>query len=212
MRQAGCGGRILGDAAPLPPSPEGPDTMGMPLAHRRFTVDEYHRMAETGILAENDRVELLDGEIVEMSPIGPRHAATVMRLDHLFNRLVADRAFVSPQNHVRLDRYSEPEPDIALVRPRADFYAMEHPTPRDILLIVEVADTSIKYDRQSKLPGYARAGVPEVWLVDLTSDLVERYREPRGDAYADRRILDRDATLTPLLLPDIGIRIGELLG
>src|SRR6266571_3346407 len=181
--------------------------MVMPLAHRRFTVDEYHRMAETGILAEDDRVELLDGEIVEMSPIGPRHAATVMRLDHLFNRLVGDRAFVSPQNPVRLDRYSEPEPDIAPVRPRADFYAAEHPSPRDTLLIVEVADTSLKYDRHTKLPSYARAAVPEVWLVDLTADRVERYREPRGEAYTDQQILGREATLTPLLLPGVSIRI-----
>src|SRR5207247_3212709 len=175
MTPAGRGGRIVADAAPLPPSPEGPDTMGMPLAHRRFTVDEYYRMAETGILAEDDRVELLDGEIVEMSPIGPRHAATVTRLDHLFNRLVGDRAIVRAQNPVRLDGYSEPEPDIALVTPRADFYRAEHPTPRDILLIVEVADTSLRYDRHTKLPGYARAGVPEAWLVDLTADRVERY-------------------------------------
>ena len=186
--------------------------MGMPLAHRRFTVDEYHRMAETGILAEDDRVELLDGEIVEMSPIGSRHAATVTRLEHLFHRLVRDRAIVRGQNPVRLDRYSEPEPDIALVTPRADFYAAEHPTPRDVLLIVEVADTSLRYDRHTKLPSYARAGIPEAWLVDLTADRVERHREPRGDAYADQQILGRDATLTPLLLPDVTIRVGEILG
>jgi len=186
--------------------------MGMPLAHRRFTVDEYHRMAETGILAEDDRVELLDGEIVEMSPIGPRHAATVTRLEHLFHQLVGDRAIVRGQNPVLLDGYSEPEPDIALVTPRADFYAAEHPTPRDTLLIVEVADTSLKYDRHSKLPSYARVGVPEVWLVDLTADRVERHREPRGDAYADLQILGREATLTPLLLPEVAIRIGDLLG
>src|SRR6266511_3059274 len=106
-------------APPLPPSPEGPDTMGMPLAHRRFTVDEYHRMAEVGILGEDDRVELLDGD-------------------------------------------SEPEPDVAVVEPRDDFYAGAHPTPAEILLIVEVADTSLRYDRLRKVPDYARAGIPEV--------------------------------------------------
>ena len=185
--------------------------MGMPLAHRRFTVDEYYRMAEAGILGEDDRVELLDGEIVEMSPIGPRHAATVTRLQRLFEHLAHRRALVRVQNPVRLDRYSEPEPDIALVTPREDFYAGGHPAPHDILLIVEVADTSLRSDRHRKLPGYARAGIPEVWLVDLTVDRVERYREPRGDAYADQQILGRDATLTPLLLPDVAIRVGDLV-
>jgi len=185
--------------------------MGMPLAHRRFTVDEYHRMAETGILGEDDHVELLDGEIVAMSPIGPRHAATVTRLQRLLHQLVGERAIVRTQNPVRLDGYSEPEPDIALVTPRDDFYAAGHPAPRDILLIVEVADTSLRFDRHRKLPGYARAGVPEVWLVDLTADRVERYREPRGDAYTDQQFLGRDATLTPLLLPGVAIHVGDLV-
>jgi Uma2 family endonuclease len=184
--------------------------MGMPLAHRRFTVDEYHRMAEVGILGPDDRVELLDGEIVEMSPIGARHAATVTRLEHLFHRLVGDRAIVRGQNPVRSDQYSEPEPDLALVTPRADFYAEGHPAPRDILLIVEVSDTSLGYDRLRKVPNYARAGIPEVWLADLSMNRVERYREPSGDAYADRQILGPEAALTPLLLPDVTIRVGDL--
>jgi len=198
------------DAAPLPPSPPGPDTMGMPLAHRRFTVDEYYRMAEVGILGPDDRVELLDGEIVEMSPIGARHAATVTRLQRLFERLAGHGAIVRVQQPVRLDPYSEPEPDIALVRPRADFYAEAHPTPGDVLLIVEVADTSLRSDRHRKLPTYARARIPDVWLVDLSTDRVEQNREPRGDAYAERQILGPEATLTPLLLPDVAIRVGEL--
>jgi Uma2 family endonuclease len=184
--------------------------MGMPLAHRRFTVDEYHRMAEVGILGPDDRVELLDGDIVEMSPIGPRHAATVTRLQHLFHRLVADRAIIRTQHPARSDEYSEPEPDIALVVPRADFYAEAHPTPRDVLLIVEVADTSARYDRLRKIPNYARAGIPEVWLVDLSEDRVEQYREPRGDAYVDRQVLGAGGTLTPLRLPDVAIRVDEI--
>jgi Uma2 family endonuclease len=171
--------------------------MGMPLAHRRFTVDEYHRMAEAGILGEDDRVELLDGEIVQVSPIGARHAATVSRLEHLFHHLAGNRAIVRGQNPVRLDNYSEPEPDIALVAPRDDYYAADHPVPRDVLLIVEVADTSLRYDRHRKLPSYARAGIPEVWLVDLTLDRVERHREPRGDAYTDQQNLGRDGTSLP---------------
>lgn len=185
--------------------------MGMPLAHRRFTVDEYHRMAETGILREDDRVELLDGEIVEMSPSGPRHAATVRRLERLFHRLAGERALVSGQNPISLDRYSEPEPDIALVRPQDDFYAGAHPTPADVLLIVEVADSSLGYDRR-KLASYARAGIPEVWLVDLTRDRVETHRAPRGDGYGEHHVLGRDEAITPLLLPDIMIEPRLILG
>lgn len=186
--------------------------MGMPLPHRRFTVDEYYRMAEVGILGPDDRVELLDGEIVEMSPIGSRHAATVTRLQRLFERGAADRSIVRVQQPVRLDRYSEPEPDVAVVAVREDFYAAGHPTPRDVLLIVEVADTSLRYDRHRKLPSYARAGIPEVWLVDLTVDRVETHRAPRGDGYAGHHILGADATLSPRLLPNIAIRVADLLG
>jgi len=185
--------------------------MGMQLAHRRFTVDEYHRMAQVGILGEDDRVELLDGEIVEMSPIGSRHAAAVTRLQRVLERLANDRAIVRVQQPVRLDSYSEPQPDVAVVGPRDDFYAAAHPTPAEILLIVEVADTSLRYDRLRKVPDYARAGVSEVWLADLVTNRVERYREPSGDAYADRETLGRDATLTSLLLPDIVIRVADLL-
>jgi hypothetical protein len=186
--------------------------MGMPLAHRRFTVDEYYRMAEAGILGEDDRVELLDGEIVEMTPIGERHAAAVTRLDDLFHEFVGDRATIRVQNPVRLHRYAEPEPDVALVAPREDRYAGGHPGPADILLIVEVADTSLPYDRERKLPAYAAAGIPEVWLVDLTAERIEVYREPVGEAYRDRRILGRDATLTILALPDLAVEAGDVLG
>src|SRR5438034_4903729 len=132
MTPAGRGGRIVADAAPLPPSPEGPDTMGMPLAHRRFTVDEYYRMAETGILTEDDRVELLDGEIVQMSPIGPRHQGRTDRLNALFTARCGERAIVRVQGPIRLGKRSEPEPDLALLRPRPDYYAHEHPRPSDV--------------------------------------------------------------------------------
>jgi Uma2 family endonuclease len=186
--------------------------MGMPLAYRRFTVDEYRRMAETGILHEDDRVELLDGEIIQVSPISARHAATVTRLALLFQRLAGDRISVRVQNPVRLDDYSEPEPDIALVAPRDDFYAAAHPTPRDVALLVEVADTSLRYDRQRKIPTYAHAAIPEVWLVDLTLDRVEIHRAPSGDGYTSHQILAGDAVLTPLMLPDVGVRVEQLLG
>lgn len=184
--------------------------MGMPLTHRRFTVDEYYRMAETGILGPDDRVELLDGEIVEMSPIGPRHAATVSRLQRLFERLGGDRTITRVQSPVRLHRYCEPEPDVALVVARDDFYGGAHPAPADILLIVEVADTTLAYDRR-KLASYAQASVPEVWLVDLTADRIAVHTGPHGDTYADVSLVGPDATLTPRLLPGIALQARDIL-
>lgn len=186
--------------------------MAMPITHRRFTVDEYHRMAEAGILTEDDRVELLDGEIVAMTPIGSRHAGCVNRLNRLFARVPGDAVLVSIQNPVILNQYWEPEPDVAVLRFRSDGYATAHPRPRDVLLLVEVADSSTQTDRQVKLAGYAAAGIPEVWIVDLTSDAIEVYREPEGEHYADRQILGREAPLTALNVPEMSVRVSDVLG
>src|SRR5438105_616378 len=139
--------------------------MVVQLPHRRFTVDDYYRMGKAGILTEDDRVELLDGEIVEMSPIGSPHAGGVTRCMRVLTRLLGDWAVVAVQNPVRLGPLSEPQPDVAVLKPRPDLYADSHPTPKDVFLIVEVADTSATADRQVKLPLYARAGIPEVWLL-----------------------------------------------
>src|SRR2546426_2118990 len=141
--------------------------MSITLEKRRFTVDEYHRMAEAGIFSEDESVELLEGEIVEMTPISSRHAACVNKLTRLFTRELGERVVVSVQNPVALTETSEPQPDLALLRPRADFYAAGHPGPEDVLLMVEVADTSATSDRAVKVPLYARAGIEEVWLIDL---------------------------------------------
>ncbi len=130
------------------------------LLRRPFTVAEYHRMAEAGVLGEDDRVELLEGEIVQMTPIGSRHAACVARLTHLFVDRLQGRAQVNVQNPVHLSERSEPQPDLALLRPRPDFYARAHPGPADVLLLVEVAETSSDVDWTVKIPLYAGAGVP----------------------------------------------------
>ena len=151
--------------------------MALPLTRRRFTVSEYYRMAESGILTEDDRVELIHGEIVEMAPIGRRHAAGVDRVADLFFHRFADGAIIRVQNPVRLDEYSEPEPDVALLRRCADYYEAGHPTPADVLLLVEIADTSTAADRQVKIPLYARSGIPEVWLVGLNEDTIGVYPE-----------------------------------
>jgi Uma2 family endonuclease len=186
--------------------------MAMPLAHRRFTVDEYHRMAEVGILDEDDRVELLDGEIVLMSAMGSRHWSTVARLNERFRDLAGQRAIVSVQLPIRLDRYSEPEPDLALLQRRDDFYAERLPTPDDVLLIVEVADTSQRTDRDRKIPLYAGAGLPEVWLVDLPRDVVDVYRDPAAGAYRNVQTLGRDAVLAVLAMPGVSLQAREVLG
>jgi Uma2 family endonuclease len=186
--------------------------MGVQLARRLFTVAEYHKMAEAGILSEDDRVELLEGEIVAMSPIGSRHAGLVNRLNRLFSQRAGDQVVVSVQNPVRLGGYSEPQPDLALLRPRADFYTSSHPGPEDVLLAVEVAETSAAVDREVKVPLYARFGVPEVWLVDLAEDLVEVFREPSAEGYREVLVLRRGESLAPALLPDLLVPVDAVLG
>jgi Uma2 family endonuclease len=186
--------------------------MALPLSRRRFNADEYERMAAAAILAEDDRVELIDGEIVEMAPIGHRHASCVNRLNRLFSLAFGDAAVVSVQNPVRLDDQSEPQPDLALLRPRADFYATGHPRPADVLLIVEVAETSGDYDRQVKLPLYARSGIPEAWLVDLQRDTVTSHRGPTADGYRTVQTLRRGEQVAPLAFSERALTVTAILG
>ncbi len=177
----------------------------------RFDVDDYYRMATAGILSPNDRVELIGGEIVDMAPIGSEHGGKTNRLTSLVARLVADgRVIASVQNPLRLDRHSEPQPDLMLLRPRPDFYESSHPTAADVLLLVEVADSSLAYDRGPKLALYARHGVPEVWLVDLVGRAVEICREPGPEGYAERRRLS-EGLATPTLVPGLAIDLATLL-
>jgi Uma2 family endonuclease len=179
---------------------------------RRFTVEDYYRMGEAGILGEDDRVELIEGEIVEMPPIGSPHGGGVNRLIHLFTGLLGDRAVVSAQNPVRLSDISEPVPDITLLRSRADFYAGSHPRPGDVLLLVEVADTSGAFDRRVKAPLYARAGIPEYWIVDLPRGLLEIHRDPSPDGYLVRRELHPGDRVAPAALPDAELEVRDILG
>ena len=133
----------------------------------RFSVEDYYRMAETGVLRPGKRVELLDGKIIDMSPIGPFHGGLVNRLARLFNRLASGRWLVSAQNPLRLDNHSEPEPDVMLLKPAADDYTSRHPQSGDVFLLVEVSDSTLNYDREVKLSAYGRAGMFEVWIVNL---------------------------------------------
>jgi Uma2 family endonuclease len=179
---------------------------------RRFTVDDYYRMAEAGILREDDRVELIEGEVVEMPPIGSAHAGTVDHLATLLGRAVADRAIVRVQGPVRLGDLSEPVPDVCLLRAREDFYKRSHPRPEDTLLIVEVADTTATFDRRVKLPLYARAGIPEYWVVDLGRGLIEIYRSPSGESYRERLELRQGDRLAPATLPGVELSAADILG
>jgi len=185
--------------------------MTVQLVRRLFTVADYHKMAEAGILGEDDRVELLNGEIVAMSPIGSRHAACVDRLTQYLVVRVAGRAIVRVQNPIRLGEHSEPQPDVALLKPRPDFYAEAHPGPEDVLLVVEVAETSAAVDREVKVPLYARFGVPEVWLADLAGEQIEVFRQPSAQGYRELRVLRRGDSLAPILLADLLLPVDAVL-
>ena len=182
------------------------------LQGRAFTVGEYYRMAEANILTEEDRVELIAGQIVAMSPIGSRHAACVKRLNLLLGKMVGDSMLLGVQDPIALDAYSEPEPDLVLLRPRADFYAAAHPAAGDVLLVIEVADTSASYDRAVKVPLYAQAGIPEVWLIDLQERRVEVHAHPQGNAYQQRTQVAADATFTSPTVAGLKLAADDLLG
>jgi len=189
------------------------DTMAVTLRHHRFTLDEYHRMGEVGILHEDDRVELIEGEIIEMTPIGSRHAATVARIHHFFSTRLGDRAVIWVQNPLLLAHFeSEPQPDVILLAHRTDFYAGALPEPPNVRLLVEVADSSLAYDRRRKFPLYARAGVGEAWLVDLEASRVEIHRGPGGSGYRDVSVPRRDERFAPVTFPDLTVTLRDLLG
>ncbi len=185
--------------------------MALELKRRRFTVQEYHRMARAGILGEDDRVELIEGEIIEMTPVGVRHAACVKRLAASFFGAFSDAATVSVQDPIRLGRRSEPQPDLALLVRRADFYSSRPPTPTDVLLLVEVADTTAEPDRRAKVPLCARNGIREVWVVDLQQETITVYQDPAPDGYRTARIARRDEQLAPSAFPDRPLAVADLL-
>src|SRR6266446_3923031 len=187
--------------------------MAVVLKTHRFTVDEYHRMGEVGIFSEDDRVELLAGEIVEMSPIGPLHAGTVGFLNALFTSRLGGEVIVWVQNPLLLrTEDSEPQPDVVLLRPRPDFYRHAHPEPQDVYLVIEVADTSVAADREVKFPIYARAGVPEAWLLNMSAQRLEVHRHPSPDGYQNVRSLQRGESVAPLAFPDLTLTVDALLG
>ena len=185
--------------------------MAVALSRRRFTADDYQRMGQVGILSEDDRVELIDGEVVAMTPIGARHNACVSCANRALVTAAGEAAIVLPQGSVRLDDYSEPEPDLVLLRPRADFYASRHAGPEDILLIIEIADSSIEYDRDVKACMYAESGIPEYWLADLNANVVSRYSAPERGTFRSLEQCHRGQSIAPQLLPACVIPADVLL-
>src|SRR5918912_4344650 len=165
------------------------------VSRHSFTVAEYERMGQVGILSEDDRVELVCGEIIQTSPIGEGHAACVAVLTRLIILRLRLGAFVWTRNPIVLDDYSEPQPDLAVLRPRADDYRTSKPTPEDVLLVIEVSDTTLDFDRKVKVPLYARAGIPETWVVNLPEERVEVYSDPAGGEYQAARSYARGRRL-----------------
>ena len=177
----------------------------------RFSVAEYHQLIAAGIFGEDDRVELIGGDLVMMSPIGSKHAGQVNWLTNLLIQKTLGRAVVAVQNPVQLDDISEPQPDLAVLDPRDDFYSRSNPTPADVLLLIEVSDSTAGYDRDVKVRAYARAGIIETWLVDLTAGWLEVYREPSPAGYKLLRKALSGETVSPLAFPDVQIAIDDVI-
>lgn len=182
------------------------------VSRHRLTADQYHQMAKAGVLAPDARVELIEGEIIDMAPIGTGHWSVVNRLNDMFTTALHGRAIVSVQSSLRLGDFSEPEPDVGVFKYRADFYAERHPTAADTFLLIEVADTTAPYDRRVKVPLYAKHAVPEVWIIDLEAAVVRFYRQPHGDRYVE--VIENAAPgPTPIgALPGVTIDLSGILG
>jgi Uma2 family endonuclease len=185
--------------------------MSMPAIRHRFTLDDWHQMIEAGVLRKDQRLELLDGEIYDMAPIDPSHQGAVNFFTRFWSTRLGIRAIVSVQGPVTAPPASEPQPDVALLRDRQDFYRTAHSQPHDVFLIIEVADSSLDYDH-AKLRFYAHAGMQEVWIVDLQDECVEVYRAPSGETYRDMRIARRGEQLACLAFPDLPLAVDEILG
>ena len=179
-------------------------------APTRVRVSDYYRMAETGELSPDARVELLGGRILDMAPIGPFHGGSTNYLIEVFANANRKRWVMSVQNPVRLDDYSEPQPDLMLLQPAADYYRRRHPLPAEVFLLVEVSDSTLTKDRELKLPAYGQAGIAEVWIVNLADLVLEIYREPRFMGYGNKTVLHAGDQARPLAFPDVVVEVGDL--
>lgn len=181
------------------------------VAVRRLSVQEYHQIAASGILQPDERVELLEGQIIQMAAKGTAHRAAVTRVQRLFNDRLGNRVLICLQDPVQLDDYSEPEPDIAILVPDPLDYEEHHPTASDVYLLIEVSDRTLKFDREMKAPAYARAGIAEYWVLDVNGRKLHVYRMPGADSYQSEAILSEEPTIAPLAFPDCVIAVREML-
>ncbi len=186
--------------------------MAVEIAKYSFTAEEFERMGEAGILREDARLELIEGGICAMSPVGSAHAACVKFLSGLVNRLFGGTFIIGVQDPVRLNDFSEPQPDVSLLRWRDDYYRGAHPKPADVLLVIEVADTTVLTDRSVKMPLYARAGIPESWLVNIPEGQVEIYSDPTDGAYRRVEVFGRGAEARSHTVEGFAVGVRELLG
>jgi Uma2 family endonuclease len=185
--------------------------MAVSTVKRLFTTAEYHTMLQAGILTEEDRVELIEGEILQMTPIGSRHAGCIKDLNGIFSQSLGKRAVVGVQDPVHLNDFSEPQPDLSVLQPRGDKYRGSHPGPDDVFLLIEVADSSTGHDRTLKVPLYGRCGIPECWLLDLPGGLLDVHRDPTPDGYRTRHRLRAGDTVSPLAFPDLVLDVATLI-
>lgn len=186
--------------------------MAIQYARRRFTVDEYHKMGEAGIVSEDDRLELVDGEIVEMTPINVPHAVCVDLLTMLLSRRVPEGVIVRVQSPIYIDEINEPQPDLTVLKPRDYLGQRHHPGPEDILLVIEVSDTTVSFDVRQKVPRYAQAGIAETWIVNLPRNGLEVYTDPSGGKYMSTRKFGRGDVVTATTLPGVTIQVADFLG
>jgi Uma2 family endonuclease len=185
--------------------------MTIQILRKKFTVGQYHQMIESGILTERDRVELLQGEIIEMSPIGMQHAACVDRLNELLVRELGGRAIVRVQNPIQLSTRSEPQPDFAILQRRSDFYANGHPQPSDVFALIEVSETTVEFDRTVKVPLYAKDNIAEVWIVDLNAEAVQIYREPSEAGYQQLQTFRRGQAIAFQAFSEVQFTVNHCL-
>ena len=178
----------------------------------RITTNRYQRMVRAGVLTRNDRVELIEGEILAMAPIGAKHAAATARLTRLFVLAVGDSAVVSPGGPVNLGDFSEPQPDVLLLKPRADYYGSRIAEAADVLLLIEVSDSTLTFDQSVKLNLYARYGICEYWVVDVEGKRVITYREPTGNGYVHRHEFGARDTVSPQAFRDMNLAVSEIVG
>ncbi|HLO85156.1 MAG TPA: Uma2 family endonuclease [Nostocaceae cyanobacterium] len=186
--------------------------MSTQLVKRRFTVEQYHQIHEAGILTENDRVELINGEILEIAAIGKLHAAYVDCISNLLYASLGRKVIVRVQNPIIVSNLSEPQPDITIVQFSSDFYRSGLPQPNDILLLIEIAGSSIEYDRDVKIPLYAESGILEVWLVDINQQIIEVYRQPTPTGYTEIKTLNRGEKLSIQSFPEISLNLNDIFG